>query len=138
MDDLVDRYKVDGEIAMTINSRCVRLEASLMPAHRYHVCRSGRVLRSHTVTRNLLDPRTPDRELSARTASPDTPTLTTPTGQTQMETELPKTEPSTPTSPTLHTKGYRRAALRREQSAQFVQSVLHYDRVENDLQPWYW
>jgi hypothetical protein len=108
-----------------------------MPAHR--VRRSLRLRRSDTVsvlTRNLVDPGTLDRELSARAASPDTLTLTTPTGQTQ--TELPKTEPSTPMSPTLHTKGYRRAALRRERSAQFVQSVLHYDRDENDLQPWYW
>jgi hypothetical protein len=47
------------------------------------------------------------------------------------------TEPSTPTSPTLYTNGYRRA-LQRQRSAHFVQAVLHYDRTENDLQPWYW
>jgi hypothetical protein len=49
------------------------------------------------------------------------------------------TEPSTPTSPTLHTKAYRRALQRqRQRNAHLVQAVLHYDRTENDLQLWYW
>jgi hypothetical protein len=47
------------------------------------------------------------------------------------------TEPTTPTSPTLDTRGNCRA-LQRERSAAFVQAVLHYDRSENDLQPWFW
>ena len=48
------------------------------------------------------------------------------------------TEPTTPTSPTLRTSGYRRRALRREPSADFLQAVLHYDRAKNDVRPWYW
>jgi hypothetical protein len=52
------------------------------------------------------------------------------------ETEV---APSSPSSPTLQTRHYnRRRALRRERSVFFVHAVLHYDRIENDLQPWYW
>ena len=51
--------------------------------------------------------------------------------------EVP-TEPSTPTSPTLDTHSYRRTISDRRHSAAFVQAVLHYDRSENDLQPWFW
>ena len=46
------------------------------------------------------------------------------------------TEPSTPTP---RARGHHKAqGLRREQSAQFLHAVLHYDRVENNLKPWYW
>ena len=45
------------------------------------------------------------------------------------------TEPATPTSPTLSTRAW---ALRRERSVDIPHSVLHYDRAENALQPWYW
>jgi hypothetical protein len=103
-----------------------------MPVNRPR--RSLRLRRSDTtafLTLNSMDPSTPD--LSA--PPPDAPT--TPVRQSQIDPL--KTEPSTPTSPTIHTRGYRRA-LARERSARFVsvQAVLHYDRVENDLQPWYW
>lgn len=47
------------------------------------------------------------------------------------------TEPSTPTSPTLHTRAYRRA-LGRQRAAGPVRAVLHYVRTENELQPWLW
>jgi hypothetical protein len=43
------------------------------------------------------------------------------------------TEPATPDSPILHTR-----ALRRERSVHLPHVVLHYDRTENILQPWYW
>jgi hypothetical protein len=52
--------------------------------------------------------------------------------------DVTMTEPSTPTSPTLHTRAHRRRALRREPCARFVQAVLQYDPADNDLQPWYW
>ena len=43
------------------------------------------------------------------------------------------TEPATPDSPSLHTR-----ALRRERSVCLPHAVLHYDRTEDGLQPWYW
>lgn len=45
------------------------------------------------------------------------------------------TEPATPSSLTPHT---RTRALRRERNVEIPHSVLHYDRTENGLQPWYW
>jgi hypothetical protein len=117
---------------LTSTANYLTVSTSLMPADRRR--RSRRLCRSYTISfpaHDLVDPKTP--ELSVLDPSPDTPA--TPTRLSQAE--LPKTEPSTPTSPTLHTRGYRRA-LRRERSAQFIQAILHYDRVENDLQPWHW
>jgi hypothetical protein len=63
-----------------------------------------------------------------------TPSFTTPT----RETEIIKTEPSTPDLPSLGMTFGR--ALRRERSVRFadVQAVLQFDRDENDLQPWMW
>jgi hypothetical protein len=51
--------------------------------------------------------------------------------------ELIKTEPSTPESPLIRPSNRN---LRREPSVHLfhVQAVLHFDRSENDLQPWHW
>ena len=58
--------------------------------------------------------------------------LFTPTQSPEREIS---TEPATPASPTLH---MRTRALRRERNVEIPHSVLHYDRTENNLQPWYW
>ena len=47
------------------------------------------------------------------------------------------TEPASPASPTLHTRAYRHT-LQREQPIHIPHAVLHYNRTENGLQPWYW
>ena len=69
-----------------------------------------------------------------RTADP-LPLLNVPT--TPVAIREVSTEPSTPTSPTLDTHGYRRALWRQRRVAS-VQAVLHYDQSEKDLQPWFW
>jgi hypothetical protein len=49
-----------------------------------------------------------------------------------------RTEPSTPDSPS--NRAARDRTLKRERSVHYfdVQAVLHFDRSENDLQPWHW
>jgi hypothetical protein len=80
----------------------------------------GPVTRSSFHSQNAPDP------LPSDTFDPGS---TTPEAYREVSTE--------PSSPTLHTRAYGRA-LRRQRSARFVHAVLHYDRFENDLQPWHW
>jgi hypothetical protein len=98
--------------------------------------RRPRTRRSRNTVPNPAVP--PDFHVHAH-ATPDPLPLALDVPQwTTNSVEETKTEPTTPTSPTLHTQAYRRRALRRERSARLVNAVLHYDRAENDLQPWYW
>jgi hypothetical protein len=67
-----------------------------------------------------------------------TPSFTTPT-RSEAPNELIPTEPSTPDFSFFGTKAHDRT-LHREKSVRLVdvQAVLHYNRGENDLQPWHW
>jgi hypothetical protein len=106
-----------------------------MPAERRLPTRRLRNSASHSgpVTRSAIQR---DRTLGPPPLPEDVfhPGPTTPVVAGSREVS---TEPSTPSSPTLGTRGYRRA-LQRQRSAYFVQAVLQYDRAENDLQPWFW
>jgi hypothetical protein len=96
-----------------------------MPAQRRLRRRSSGFPTTGPVTRSGIR-----RQLDSLVPSLDV--FTTPTANSEIGTE-----PASPTSPTLHTKAYRRI-LRRERSALFVQAILQYDRSEDDLQPWLW
>ena len=93
-----------------------------MPVIRRSQTRLHRALRS-----NLASVQTRNRDV----AFPSTPL------RRDTSVELVKTEPSTPESPTLLTRGYRRR-LRRQSSVCFTKAVLHYDQSVRDLKPWYW
>lgn len=99
-----------------------------------------RLLRSSHTSIGVEAPSSPERRqitLQLPSYSNDlfglTPSFTTPTKEAL--NELVRTEPSTPDFPSF---GGR--TLRRERSVHLfdVQAVLHYDRGENDLQPWHW
>ena len=89
--------------------------------------RLGRVRIRRARTHSSVTPPT-QTDLSAQ--APSLPSTPSPRRSREVTTE-----PATPASPTPHT---RARTLRRERSINIPHSVLHYNRTENGLQPWYW
>ena len=62
--------------------------------------------------------------------------FTTPTREALLDPT--RTEPSTPDSPSNRAAQDRTLKRERSMHSFDFQAVLHFDRSENDLQPWHW